>query len=151
MSMWQSKKIQGNLSLERPPEIVDVLHDILAKRKSIPGCMPQRPYDAAHWWIAHQEEPHAVRDVPWPMKKNGETVGWNTPYHDRLSYTLRVFLGLTEPQRVYVIAGIESGVPWRGDSITMHALIWEQHQEMQKDKNGYIENAKKVAKQAGVI
>ena len=119
-----------------PPKVVDVLAKILQRRTS--QHIPPRPYDAAHWWVDHQEPPneHTER-VERVTDKNGKTA-WKTPYIDRVAMTLKVFLDLGEPQKAFVIEKIEQGTPWRGDDMKMFIKICEASKEMAKDRNGYI-------------
>lgn len=129
----------------KPPLIQDVLAAVIEKsRMKIPDCMPSQPFDAAHWWIAHQEKPHPSRDIPEVLKKDGQVIGWSTPYHDRLVHTLRKFLSLIEPHQVFLVQNIKAGIPWRGDSIESYAVIVEQHREMKKDPDTYRANAKRI-------
>lgn len=128
-----------------PPLITDVLVKVIEKsKKRIPGCMPARSFDAAHWWIGLQEPPHPSRDLPVPTVKDGFTKGWSTPYHDRLVMTLSIFLAMSEPHQTYIVEGIKSGVPWRGDDVNSYVMIVDQHKEMVKDRHRYVANSSAI-------
>ena len=145
-----AREVKNKAVLDNPPLIVDVLAKILGlhlKKHRMPECMPNQHYDACHWFVSHQEPAHEYRDRVEPIEKEGSIVGWRTPYHDRLSSNLKIFLSMSELQQVYIAANVEAGIPWRGDSILMYSKIIEQHKAMMKNTEAYIGNAKEVLKQ----
>ncbi len=125
-----------------PPRIRDVLTAIFAKH-GIPEGFPIDPIAAAKFWLAHQEPADKPRELPRLESFEGRKV-WKTPYHDRVSSTLKIFIGLDRPQQVYVIEHVRKGIPWRGDSMQMYTMIVEQHELMMQDKDAYIGKAKAV-------
>jgi hypothetical protein len=124
----------------RPPDIIDVLSSILIRHKYKPRMFPTDPRAAASYWINHQEPPHEFTEAV-QFVEQGDKSFWRTPYHDRLSGTLKIFLSLKSPQQIFVIEHIERGIPWRGDTVEMFNSIVREAQKMQADKDGYIEKA----------
>ena len=125
-----------------PPQTVDVLADIFKQAKPC-DHYPGRPYDAAHWWIEHQQPPNEFTERVEKVV-NGDKVTWRTPYTDRVAGTLRKFLGLSSPQQAYVVAQIEAGIPWRGDDIQSFTGIVAESQKMKQNREGYISKASSI-------
>ncbi len=138
-------------SNSKPPRVVDVLQAILARRRFKSKQMPHNDFEAAHWWVRQQEKPDEDSDKPQPIEKEGVIIGWQTPYHDRLASTLRKFLVLSEPQKAYVIEGIESGVPWRGEDIRLYRSIRHEHGVMMQDPARYVAEAGKAFSKLGGV
>lgn len=130
-------------TLECPtPE--SVLEKILKKRRHKPKMFPGDPFQAARYWMAHQEQPHHWKENAEPIKKDGKVTGWHTPYHDRLAINLKTFFQLKHIHQVYVIENVEAGVPWRGDPPDNYIEIVRETQKMLKNKEAYIDNAKQI-------
>ncbi len=127
------------LTNNNPPAAVDVLAPMFDGHKS--KHIPERPFDAAHWWTDHQEPANEYNERLEPITKNGELIGWKTPYHDKLVSTLRIFLTLSEPHKAFVIDNIQSGIPWRGDDIKFYTGVCAEAEKMAQDREGYISNA----------
>ncbi len=128
------------------PTPEEVLEKILKKRKYKPKMFPGDPFQAARFWMAHQEQPRDYVDNAVPQTKNGKIVGWDTPYHDRLCVNLKIFFRLKHIHQVYVIENVEAGIPWRGDPPDNYIQIVRQTQLMLSDKDKYIESAMKALK-----
>ena len=124
----------------RPPDVVEVLAKILMRTKFKPKMFPVDPRAAASYWINHQEPPHEFTEAVQKVEQ-GDKVFWRTPYHDRLSGTLKIFLSLKSPQQLFVIEHIERGIPWRGDNIQMFNSIITETQKMNTGKDDYIQGA----------
>ena len=125
------------------PLVVDQLAGIFRGKSS--RHIPDGEFHAAQWWVDHQEPADNYREAAEPITKGGE-VHWKTPYHDRLCYTANQFLRLKEPEKAFVIHGIENGVPWRGDEIKFYKMVCEETELMRKDKDAYIAQAFKKLK-----
>ena len=129
----------------KPPEIVETLSKLLYGKTLTP--LPADPFAAAKAWVNMQEPPHEYRERVEPVYDHeGEIKGFRTPYHDRLSYTLRVFLSLSEANRVYVMDGMQRGIPWRGDAPQSYANIVEETAKMRDNPRGYIQESIKAMK-----
>lgn len=127
----------------RPPDIIDVLSKVMMRHKRKPQMFPSDPRAAASYWMNHQEPPHEFTEAVQRVEQ-GDKSFWRTPYHDRLTGTLKIFLSLKSPQQIFVIEHIERGIPWRGDSIQMFNSIIVETQKMQAGKDDYIEDALKA-------
>jgi len=123
------------------PTPEEVLEKILKKRKHKPKMFPGDMFQAARYWMAHQEQPRDYVDNAVPNTKNGKIVGWKTPYHDRLAINLRLFFRLKHIHQVYVIENVEAGIPWRGDPPDIYIQVVRQAMLMKKDPKGYVESA----------
>lgn len=96
--------------------------------------IPKNYLEAAQWWVEHQE-PQKSHERPMVGYDSKGNQHWTTPYISRIVATLRVFLGLSEPEKAFVIQHIEAGVPWRGDSIPFYKEVIKNTDVMR----GYIE------------
>ncbi len=128
-----------------------LVHDLLAKimdrnKKKLPEGMPTKVYDAAYWWMDLQEPPddRLEQVVKIADGKNGS--GWITPYHDRVAYTLRIFLGLDAVQQAFIIHHSKQKIYWRGDGIKLYSIICREHEKMLQAPGKYIGNAKQMLK-----
>ncbi len=128
------------------PTPESVLEKILKRRKNKPKMFPSDPFQAARYWMAHQEQPHDWMDNAVPNTKEGKVIGWHTPYHDRLSVNLRTFFQLKHIHQVYVIENVEAGIAWRGDPADIYIKVVRQANLMLKNKDKYIDNAKQAHK-----
>lgn len=128
---------------DRPPDVVEVLAKIMMARRVKPKMFPVDPRAAASYWINHQEPPHEFTEAVQKIEQ-GDKSYWRTPYHDRLTETLKIFLSLKSPQQVFVIEHIERGIPWRGDSVEMFKSVVTESQKFLADKDQYIEKALKA-------
>lgn len=136
---------------DRPPEATAKLVELYTwwrgKHKS--EIIPDRPLDAATWWIDHQEPPDESKERPEKTyDRRGNFSGWRTPYHDRVYSNFRLFLALNEAHKAYIIHHIEAGFPWRGDPIPLYTAMVEEHFKMQEDPTPYVETAEQVRKEA---
>jgi len=124
------------------PESV-IAQFLQAKTPRLPKMAPADPFQFARWWMAHQAPPDNFTE-------GAQVLGdgrWNTPYHDRLMYTLKRFLNLKSVHQIFVIEQIERGTAWKGDDIDRFQAYCEEFGKMSKtDKNQYIENAFKQMK-----
>ena len=100
-------------------------HSKLGRRK--PKMMPADPFQAARWWMAHQEQPDEYREAVQKLGNNR----YETPYHDRLCRTLRKFLRLKHIHQLYIVESIDRGIPWRGDDIDFFTDVVKEHDKMQ--------------------
>lgn len=143
--MFEQKQVQrSSIDSSRPPQAVDVLAGILERNRKRSNHVPANIYDAAHWWLAHQEPANEITErVERQTDKDGR-VSWKTPYIDRVASTLRIFLGLSEPHKAFVIQKIDQGIPWRGDDMDMFLMICAQEDEMAKGKADYIQRASSI-------
>ncbi len=130
----------------KPPTVNEVLIRVLNKSRVKSAHVPVNNFEAAQWWIDIQEPADEWRDRPEATSDpKGETVGWKTPYHDRLAYNLRKFLTLPETEKAFVLHHGKNGVPYRGDDINMFKMICAESAKM-KDNPEYIDNVKRVAR-----
>lgn len=145
--MGSYKKLSTDtIEKTRPPMVVEELSRLLSrfqKKKKLPICMPDNPYSAAQWFISKQEQP-SERDDPTPVEVDGEIIGWNAPYVDRLKYNLRIFLSMRPDQQSWIVDRISEGIPWRGDDIKFYAEVVKHHRAMMKNKSEFVGNAKKL-------
>lgn len=123
------------------PTPESVLEKVLKKRRHKPKMFPSDSFQAARYWMAHQEQPRDYVDDVVPITKDGKIIGWKTPYHDRLAVNLKIFFRLKHINQVYVIEYVEAGIPWRGDPPDIYIKVVRQAQLMLKDKDKYIESA----------
>jgi len=130
------------------PTPESVLEAALNKRNHKPKMFPGDSFQAARYWMAHQELPRDYVDNAVPQTKNGKIIGWDTPYHDRLVVNLKIFFRLKHIHQVYVIEHVEAGVPWRGDPPDNYIQVVRQANLMIKDKDKYIESALKALKES---
>lgn len=128
------------------PTPESVLEKILKRRRHKPKMFPSDPFQAARYWMAHQEQPKDWKENAEQITKDGKGVGWNTPYHDRLAVNLRIFFRLKYIHQCYVIENTEAGIPWRGDDIDFYTEVVREAQKMLKNKEQYIDNAKQIHK-----
>ena len=104
-----------------PPTPESVLMEILDGNQFKPSMFPRDNFEAAQFWIDHQE----------PANKYSERVerskdGWKTPYHDRLALNLKIFLVQTHINKVYILEHCKR-VPWRGDKMDLYKNVVNQH------------------------
>ncbi|MGB2815277.1 MAG: hypothetical protein WBC75_09365 [Dehalococcoidales bacterium] len=104
-----------------------------------PGMFPSDPFQAARYWMAHQEPANDFTEAATPPVTKGGS--WATPYHDRLVYTLWRFMQLKGPFQVHVIENIEKGVIYRGDPIKRYLSYVEEFNRMKAhpDREKYID------------
>jgi len=127
-----------------PPKAVDVLAGIFEKYRKHSNIIPARPFDAAYWWMDHQEPAREDTErVESVTDKNGK-VGWRTPYIDRVASSLRIFLSFNPQQQIFVTEKIDQGIPWRGDDIGMFQMICTESLNMAQDKPAYIQKASAI-------
>lgn len=130
---------------DKPPVVNEILIRILKSwydKGKRSAHIPDSLFDAAQWWINLQEPADEYRDRPEPqVNKDGEQTGWLTPYHDRLAYNLRKFLGMSDTHKAFIIDRIRAGIPYRGDDIDFYKLVCDQELEMVKDPGAYIQKA----------
>jgi len=136
---------------DRPPLVNEALIKIFKSwqlRKGRSAHIPANPFEAAEFWISMQEYPDEYRDRPErQVDKNGDAVGWITPYHDRLIYNLRKFLCMPDIHKAFIVDRVRSGVPYRGDDIEFYKMVCAESEKMNADKGNYLENAFKVLRQ----
>ncbi len=107
----------------------------------VPPGAPTDGFQFARWWMALQIPGDDFAEAAFQTtNKNGEKV-WETPYHDRLLYTLRKFLKLSKAHQLYIIENTKEGVFWKGDDIDTYIKIVEETKKMNQDKNQYIEDS----------
>ena len=105
-------------AFNRPPVLAEVLAKILLEsKKPRPPMFPANNFDAGQFWITKQEPPNENTEEVTPRKHNDKVVGWNTPYHDRVAYRLKAFLGHTRANQLFIIDMVDHGMPWRDESI----------------------------------
>lgn len=124
------------------PELM--LEKVLKKRKSKPKMFPPDLFQAARYWMAHQEQPRKWMDDAVPNTKSGKVTSWHTPYHDRLCFNLKIFFQLKHIHQVYVIENVEAGVPWRGDPPDLYIKFVGEAQKMRSNKEKYIDKTKQA-------
>lgn len=126
-----------------PEEVIDQY--LKEANPRIPDGMPQDGFQAARWWMAHQIQHDNFTEAALPpAKKGGE---WQTPYHDRLMYTLKKFLKLKRVHQIYVIEHINKGIPWKGDEISLYTQYVDEAAKMAQNPEQYIaEGFKKMRK-----
>lgn len=127
-----------------PEEVIDQY--LKVKNPRIPKGAPADGFQFARWWMAHQAPADNFSEAATPPTVKGGT--WETPYHDRLIYTLRRFLRLKTVQQVYVIEHIEQGIPWKGDDISFYTQIVEEQAKMAVNREQYIEDGFKKMRKA---
>lgn len=125
------------------------IEEILGRTDRVPKMFPTDKFQAARFWMAHQEQPEdRDDDAAVPITVNGKIVGWRTPYHDRLCVRLRTFLRLKSIQQVHIIENIDNGVPWRGDSIEFYLQVIKESEIMKKNPKEYIGKGWKLWRRA---
>ena len=132
------ESLRGNNEQHRgsndpPPHIADALSKILhthhARRHHLPACMPQDIEQAVQFWIGMQEAPAEPSERPHKIPARDGAASWRCPYHDRLSATLRTFLGMSTDEQRMIITCREDDVFWRGEPIDFlltvaHETLW---------------------------
>lgn len=103
-----------------------------------PGMFPADPFQAARYWMAHQQLADNFTEGASPPNSKGGV--WSTPYHDRLIYALRRFLILKAIHQLFVIEHIELGVAWKGEPIHLYQEIVDEAAKMAKDKAKYVDD-----------
>lgn len=96
----------------------------------LPGIMPPAPRGGVAWWLVHQESRgkfEKARQLPVPGK---DAQRWEDGYSLRVVQNLRVFLGLTDEKRAYIVSAVHVGIHWRGDEIEMFERIVEETERM---------------------
>ena len=119
------------------------IEKVLKKYNRKPKMFPSDAFQAARYWIAHQEQPNERVEAAEPVTVNGKVVGWRTPYHDRLIATLRTFLRMKNIYQLHVIENVEDGIPWRGDQPDFYSEVIKQTQLMRIDPSKYMEAAQR--------
>ena len=114
-----------------------------------PKMFPTHPREAAQYWIDHQMPPDDHKERVREIRSNGKLIAYETPYHDRLVFSLRRFLHLKGVYQTYVIEAAERQIWWRGDRMTIFPKIVEQADKMSKDPASYIEKAQAVLRTFG--
>jgi hypothetical protein len=124
-------------------EPIGVLMNILKrhsdKGRRKPKMFPGTVREAAQYWISHQENPDERKEQVTEIKVNGEIVGYETPYHNRLAKTLLRFLSQKEIHQVFIIEAIERGIPWRGDEPDIFVHIVKEGDKFLADPAAYKE------------
>ena len=72
------------------------------------------------------EAPNEREKPEWISKStptNPNAGGWQTPYIDRVLYTLRKFLTLIPNDQAFVADMIRAGYPWRGDDLPFYREV----------------------------
>lgn len=135
--MGDYKAAEKSFTPTSPPKAVDVLAAIFEKHKKRSDVIPPRPFDAAYWWMDHQEPAKEDTErVESVTDKNGH-VSWRTPYIDRIANTLRTFLILNPVQQAFVIEQIHQGYPWRGDVIAFYKMVITETDRFRVDPETY--------------
>ena len=130
----------GEVYDDSPPAPTARLVDLYARWVEFneSELIPDRPLDAAEWWIELQEPPHPRNDRPeQQFDKRGNLSGWKTPYHDRIANNFRIFLALPEPTKHFIVENIRAGTPWRGDSINVYKYFIAEREKQAKDPDAY--------------
>lgn len=132
---------------EAPPTVNEALAKIFKSwyiRRHSSAHVPTEIYDAVTWWIDFQEPADEDKDRPQKMTNKKGTISWITPYHDRVSYNLRMFLGMSEFQKAFIIDRIRAGIPYRGDDFEFYKMVVKQAEIMVKDPDNYIGHASEI-------
>lgn len=119
-----------------PEEVI--AHHLANTKRRVPEGMPSDGFQAARWWMARQSPADQFSEAATPPNKKGGE--WNTPYHDRLVYTLKQFLKLKRVHQIYVVEHIDKGVPYKGDPIDLYITYVDEAAKMHHDKEKYIED-----------
>lgn len=98
---------------------------IISAQKVRAAVMPPQPEDAARWWLKTQK-PH--QDYEAPFKKNN----WMWPYADRVTYTLKKFLRLSDEFQRLIVDAAHEGIFWRGDDQGAFTSIVHEALKMQE-------------------
>jgi len=108
-----------------PPEVLGQVVDHLGKLRHLPDCFRGRRLESAQWFVDLLEPPGPMEKTEW-VTNSKDGGGWKSPYADRVISCLRIFLGMGATHQAYVVDGVQSGVPWRGDKIDMYIEIRKQ-------------------------
>ena len=136
MAYKPKEEANGRVSCPTPEEVIaDYLEH---SKRSPPKGAPSDPWQFAKWWMAHQIPPDDFAEAPTPPVVKGGS--WETPYHDRLMYTLKKFLRLKRIHQLYIIENVEKGVPWKGDDISFYTRVVEENIKMQANREQYIDD-----------
>ena len=123
--------------------LVTVLTDYAERNGELPQPMPLGHRDAAKWWVGLM-----------PDRKQGEherksALGCTDPYTSRLKATLACFIGLPDVQaRRSVLALMEGGIEYRGDSLEDMMRIYDEREKMRE--MGRDEYIRQVSEAAGL-
>lgn len=140
-------RTESNFEAECPtPE--QRLEQLLKRWKGrVPACMPSDPFQAARWWMAHQEPAEDWKEQAEKIWDGAKFCGWATPYHDRLEYTLGHFLRLKSYHQEFIVEAHERGIPWRGEPVDVFLEVVKQADIMAADPEGYRKAHEHIAEQ----
>ena len=144
------KETSPPVLLEPEGVLMRILKIHAEKNRRRPKMFPGTVRDAALFWIAHQEPPNDYTEGVTENWVNEQLVGYNTPYHDRLSYTLRQFLKLSEIYQTAIIEAAQRGIYWRGESMNIFPTIVRESDEMKKDPEAYKQKHSEQIQKMGV-
>ena len=104
-----------------------VLADYAERNGELPQPMPLGHRDAAKWWVG------LVPDRRPEEHERKSALGCTDPYISRLKATLSCFLGLPDVQtRRAVLALLEDGLEYRGDSLEDLMRIYDEREKMRE-------------------
>ena len=107
------------------------------------------PSEAAKQWILMQEPP-GIREAPNIIQKKGGAKCWDTPYLDRLCYSLTKFLRHGNAERNYIISAYKAGIFWRGDDLAEFKRLIEETETMHEiGLDAYRKRAISISSRAG--
>ena len=138
---------------EKVPAAVDVLAPIIRRHVKNncydvwPEHIPRPEFKAAQWWMEHQEKPTNAEHLEPIYDHFGNLKAWKTPYHDRVSYTLRKFLAMTELEQRAVIACIAEGIAYRGDDYDFFMDIVHHHRAYKRNPEAFKARAQELMQQ----
>lgn len=131
MSDFQAPQKNERTYNTRPP-IPDELLVTLYRRWRVKNRSEYIPLDylqAARWWINHQE-PATAEEMPVAGTDSKGNQYWITPHISRLVASFRAFLEMSESEKVFIVGGIEAGVPYRGDDIKFYKRVVQENKVM---------------------
>lgn len=129
------------------PKAVDVLADVFTRYISRhcegvwPDHIPRPAFKAAQWWMETQEPAKQSEHAEPIYNPRGDLVAWQTPYHDRVKYTLQKFLAMDGLEQKTVLACIDEGIAYRGDDFSFFMEIVHHHRAMQRNPEAFKQRA----------
>jgi hypothetical protein len=96
----------------------------------LPPPLPLDSRQAAQWWLDHMQEPERpgeTRELP-----QGEGTMRVLGYFIRARQALLNFLRLDHEQRKTVVAGVQDGVPYRGDDFDFYLRAGRETEHMRE-------------------
>lgn len=125
-------------AINKPPMVKETLEkEIRFLRQKLRGKFPleiPRDYsEASLWWMTNQKPANDRYERPHKAAVTGrDGVRWVNPYADRLVASLRRYVRLGRQERQFIMAALEDGVWYNGDSFPFFKRVYEETDRMER-------------------